>query len=114
MTNTGLADGLVWTVILLLSIGTYAFRVSFFLLVGRILEVPETLERVLRLIPPAALTALILPPIIAPDGSVTLTMSNPRLFAGVVAAVAAWWTENMFATIIVGMIVLYLVAALVG
>ena len=32
------------------------------------------------------------------------TLLDPRLFAGVVAAGVAWTTENMFATLVVGMV----------
>lgn len=109
-----LPDSIVWVVILLLGVGTYMFRVSFFVLLGRISDVPDGVQRVLRFVPPAVLSALVLPAIVAPGDQVSLTVSNLRLLAAIVAGVIAWKTEDIFATIVAGMGALYLLSWSVG
>lgn len=97
----------VWLAIVAAAVGTYLLRVSFIAVFGRIESVPPRVEYVLGFVPAAVLAALVLPPILAPDGSVALTLGNDRLLAGSVAAVVAWYTENMLAVIAVGMGVLW-------
>ena len=97
----------VWLAIVAAAVGTYLLRVSFIAVFGRIESVPPRVEYVLGFVPAAVLAALVLPPILAPDGSIALTLGNERLLAGSVAAVVAWYTENMLAVIAVGMGVLW-------
>ena len=94
----------VWPVILISGAGTYAMRASFLAAAHRLAEVPPVLARVLRQIPPAALAAIVLPALIRPDGEVDLF--QPRLLAGLVAALVAWRTRNVGLTLVVGMVVL--------
>jgi len=54
------------------------------------------------------LAALVLPGLVTIEPSVVETLADERLIAGVVAGVVAWRTENVFATIAVGMVVLWL------
>ncbi|WP_336037024.1 AzlD domain-containing protein [Halobacterium yunchengense] len=97
----------LWLVVLGAAVGTYALRVSFIALFGRMDEVPPRVQRVLSFVPPAVLAALVLPEFVLQDGAFAVGLGNDRLLAGLVAAVVAWRTENMFATVIVGMAVLY-------
>ncbi|HEV3497367.1 MAG TPA: AzlD domain-containing protein [Actinomycetes bacterium] len=94
----------IWPVILVSGAGTYAMRASFLAAAHRLTEVPPALARVLRQIPPAALAAIVLPALVRPDGAVDLL--QPRLLAGLVAAVVAWRTRNVGLTLVVGMAVL--------
>lgn len=98
----------VWTAILLIGVATYGFRLSFIHLFGRIDEVPARIKRPLRYVPPAVLAALVLPDLVTIRPSVAATLFDERLIAGAVAGVVAWRTENVFATIAVGMGVLWL------
>ena len=98
----------VWVAILLIGAATYGFRLSFIHLFGRIDEVPARIRRPLRYVPPAVLAALVLPDLVTLRPSVAATLLDERLIAGVVAGVVAWRTENVFATIAVGMGVLWL------
>jgi branched-subunit amino acid transport protein len=91
----------VWVAILLAGAGTYAMRASF-----RLARVPPNVERLLRQIPPAALASLVVPALLRPHGE--LDLFSPRLLAGVVAAVVAWRTRNVAATLVVGMGILVL------
>ncbi|MFC7187131.1 AzlD domain-containing protein [Halorubrum yunnanense] len=98
----------VWIAILLIGVATYGFRLSFIHLFGRIDEVPAAIKRPLRYVPPAVLAALVLPDLVTLGPSVAATLLDERLIAGAVAGVVAWRTENVFATIAVGMGVLWL------
>ena len=110
MTGSLLLDGSarIWLAIVVIGIATYGFRLSFIHLFGRIDEVPARIKRPLRYVPPAVLAALVLPDLMTLRPSVVATVADERLIAGVVAGVVAWRTENVFATITVGMVVLWL------
>jgi len=90
---------------------TFAIRLSFIALLGRV-ELPALLTRSLRFVPPAVLSAIILPELLVKDGALDLRPGNVRLIAGVVAAVVAWRTRNVVLTIAVGMAALWMGQAL--
>lgn len=91
----------VWVAIVLAGVGTFAMRASFVAAAHRLSEVPPWLARILRQIPAAALAAIVLPAIVRPEG--TLDLIQPRLFAALFAALVAWRTRNVLATLILGM-----------
>ncbi|WP_232701383.1 AzlD domain-containing protein [Halobacterium wangiae] len=97
----------LWLVILAAAAGTYVFRVSFVALFGRMDEVPPRVKRTLAFVPPAVLAALVAPELLLQDGALAVSLGNDRLLAGLVAAGVAWRTEDMLATVAVGMGVLY-------
>lgn len=97
-----LAGTTVWTVIIAAAVGTYLLRLSFVeALADR--EIPPRIETALRFVPPAVLAALVLPKLLLVDSSLAVELGNDRLIAGFVAAIAAFYTEDMFATVAVGM-----------
>lgn len=98
----------LWPVLILGGLATYAIRASFILLIGR-REIPPLLRRALHYIPPAVLTAIILPELLLPGGRLHLSAANPHLLAGAAAALVAWRTRSVLLTIVVGMIVLWIV-----
>ncbi len=100
MTETGR----LWLTIVLAGAGTFVARISFLGVAHRIADPPIALQRILRMIPPAALAALVLPAFVRPGGQFDLT--QPRLVAGLVATVVAFWTKNVLVTLAVGMAVL--------
>ena len=91
----------VWATILLAGAGTYAMRASFIAAADRLVSVPPWAQRILRQIPPAALASIVLPALMRPEGDLDLT--HPRFVAGVVAALVAWRTNSVVATLVVGM-----------
>ncbi|PSQ33660.1 branched-chain amino acid ABC transporter permease [Halobacteriales archaeon QS_9_70_65] len=95
----------VWAVVVAVGVGTFCIRFSFIYLFEYLSEVPGGLERALRLVPAAVLSALVVPAVVV-DGSPALSPDNGRLLAAGAAAVVAWRTENILATIAVGMAVL--------
>jgi branched-subunit amino acid transport protein len=90
-----------WATILLAGVGTFAMRASFVAAADRLANVPPWVQRLLRQIPPAALASLVLPALVRPEGEVDLT--HPRVIAGIVAGLVAWRTNNVVATLVIGM-----------
>lgn len=100
----------VWVAILLAGAGTFAMRASFLAAASRLAEVPPFAQRVLRQIPPAALASLVAPALLRPGGE--LGILQPRLAAGLLAAVVAWRTRNVALTLVVGLVALVALRAL--
>lgn len=100
----------IWTAVVLAGIGTYAMRASFLAFAHRLADVPPAVQRLLRQIPPAALASIVVPALLRPEG--TLDVTQPRLVAGVAAALVAWRTRNVALTLVVGMAVVMAIDAL--
>lgn len=90
-----------WLIILAGGLLTFGMRLSFIYLLGRV-EVPEAIRRGLRYVPPAVLSALILPELLMPSGVLDASIGNHRWLAGVAAALVAWRTKSMLLTILAG------------
>ncbi len=97
----------IWLAMVLGGLLTFGMRFSFIYLFGR-LEVPETIQRALRFVPPAVLSAIVFPELLIHSGNLDLSFGNTRLLAGVVAIVVAFFTKNTLLTILAGMIMLLL------
>lgn len=93
----------VWAAIASIGVCTFAIRLSFIYLFGRIDAVPPRVEAVLRYVPAAVLAALVVPAVVTVEPTLSATLFDDRLVAGVVAAGVAWRTEDVFATIVLGM-----------
>jgi branched-subunit amino acid transport protein len=90
-----------WATILLMGIGTFSIRASFLLVAHRLTTIPPLVRRSLRMIPAAALSGLVLPALIRPDG--VLDIWQPRALIGALAAYVGWRTGNVILTLVVGM-----------
>lgn len=101
-----------WLIILLSGLLTYGIRLSFIALHGR-WQPPLLFQRALRYVPPAVLSAIILPEIFLPGGQPEFSLLNPRLLAGILAVLVAWRTRSTVMTIVTGMLALYLVQLLI-
>lgn len=102
----------LWLTIIIIGLLTYAIRLSFILFFSRI-DIPALLQRALRFVPMAVLSAIVFPALFLPKETLALSYSNARLIAGIVAVIIAWRTKNVLVTLVVGMGTLYLVQALV-
>jgi branched-subunit amino acid transport protein len=98
---------MTWTVVAIIGLGTFLFRLSGIQLLGNA-TMPEPLMRALRYVPAAVIAAIVVPAIVhgGPDGG--LHLHNPRLLAGLVAAVVAWTTRSVLLTLGIGMGALWL------
>lgn len=108
MTATDLTAGAIWVIIVTVAVGSFALRSSLIVLSGWVGELRARPRAALRFVPAAVLAGLAFPAFVYLDGALMLTPSNERLIAGGVATVVAWRTENMLATLAVGMATLWL------
>jgi branched-subunit amino acid transport protein len=95
----------IWLIFLLGGLLTFGMRYSFIYLLG-MFELPETLRRALRFVPPAVLSAIVLPELVIRTGQFDVSLTNFRLLAGIVAILVAWKTRNTLLTILAGMVAL--------
>lgn len=107
---TGYGAALIWTAIAAVAVGTWLFRTSFVVLFGYLDEIPPRVTRILALIPAAVIAAIIAPDLLVREGSLAVGIDNEQLLAGIVAFAVAWYTENMFVTIVVGMATLWVLS----
>jgi len=92
---------------------TFLIRLSFIIAWGRF-EMPPLVRRSLRFVPPAVLSAIILPELLRPNSApIDLSLGNARWIAGLVAALIAWRTRNALLTIVTGMIVFWIISLVV-
>ncbi|WP_266075586.1 AzlD domain-containing protein [Haladaptatus caseinilyticus] len=114
MAQTGFTPEMLWLIIIGAGVGTYAIRVSFIAFFGRLDDIPDWIERALRFVPAAVLSALVVPQFVYADGAISLSPDNLRLFAGGLAILVAWKTEDILATLAAGMGALWLLSFLFG
>ncbi len=93
----------LWALIAGMALMTFGLRLSVIGLLGRV-RLPQIVLRALRFVPPAVLSAIILPEVLRPGGTFDLSLSNARLPAGLLAALVAWRTRNVLLTIGAGMV----------
>ncbi len=107
-----MTDATIWTVIVLLGIGTFLIRYSFLgILGGR--ELPEWLLRHLRYVPAAVLPALVAPMVVWPQA--TAGEPDPaRLAAAAVALLIGALLRSVLGAIFGGMTTLYLLQYLLA
>ncbi len=97
----------IWTIIFGAGLVTYLMRLSFVVAVGRIPE-PKNLTQILRLVPAAVLSALVISSLFVKSQHVSINITDGRLLAALLAAAVAWRTKNLFLTITCGMISLWI------
>lgn len=103
----------IWPVMLALGLLTFLTRFSFLGLFQN-WQPPVWVRRALRYVPVAALTAIIVPELLMPGGELSLTVLNPRLWAGLLAIFVAVRTRSITWTIAVGMVAFWLLRWLFG
>lgn len=106
----GYSSSTLWLIIVAIGIGTFLIRFSFIWLLGRS-KVHPTLQKILQFVPPAVLSALILPSFIFPQQA-AFTFENDRMWAGLIAALIAWKSKNVLFTICAGLIALWIFSQL--
>lgn len=104
----------LWLILIGMGLVTFAVRLTFILLIGRI-DVPDKLLGMLRFVPPAVLGAIIFLEVLRPGGVLALSpLENIRLISAALAVIVAWRTKKILPTIAVGMISLWVLQAVMG
>jgi branched-subunit amino acid transport protein len=81
---------------------TFGIRFVMFAFAGK-LSFPNWLAKSLKFVPPAVLTAIIIPAVIMPSGVIDTSLSNNYLIAALFTFVIALVTKNLLKTIGLGM-----------
>ena len=97
----GAATSDVLLAIASLVLATYVTRAGM-LLVGDRLSLSRHVEAALRFAPACALTALVLPEVLAPAGTFDLSLGNARWLAALASAAFLLWRNNMLGGIAIG------------
>ena len=103
----------LWITVLAAGLVTFALRFALVGALGKV-TLPPLLVRGLRFVPPAVLTAIIVPELVLPGGQLDPSLGNPRLLAGVLATLVAWVSKSVVFTVVAGMVALWLLTALLG
>jgi len=87
---------------------TLGIRYAMFAAAGRF-EIPAAVSRTLRFVPPAVLSAIILPAILIPAGEeLQLHIGSPHMAGALVALVVGRLTGKILAVVISGMAVFWI------
>jgi branched-subunit amino acid transport protein len=97
----------LWIIIVSIGLFTYGIRLAFIVLSDRV-ALPALAQRGLRFVPVAILTAITIPALVFPAGTLDLSPLNARLPAGIIAVIVAWRTRNIALTLACGMGALWL------
>lgn len=92
----------IFLIILGMAVATYLTRVTF-LVFGKGVKFPPLFLRSLRYIPIAMLAAIIFPAVLAPQGQLAFSLTNPYLLAALATVLVVQLTKNSVVGIVVGM-----------
>lgn len=67
------------------------------------LVLPAWLLRALAYVPPAVLTAIVVPAVLVAEDDLWVSMANPRLVGALVALAVGLWQRQLLLTIVLGM-----------
>jgi branched-subunit amino acid transport protein len=101
----------IWWLMVVCGAITFAIHYSFIAAEGHF-QPPGWFHRLLPFVPIAALTALTVPELLLMQGELVLGSGNSRLWAGLVAIVAAAVWRNTLLTIGVGFLAFFLLQRL--
>jgi branched-subunit amino acid transport protein len=83
---------------------TFSIRYILLPLSGRI-RLSSGVQESLKYVPPAVLTAIIIPAVLLPDGHhLQFTATNPYLLGAICTALIGWFSKNLLLTIVGGMV----------
>jgi branched-subunit amino acid transport protein len=86
---------------------TFSTRYPILALLSR-KQLPEKFRLALEFVPPAVLTAIIVPEVLAPQGILLLSLSNNAFFASLAAVLISWRSKNLLAAIVGGMAIYWI------
>ena len=102
-----------WFTIIGMMAVTFGVRYPVLALAGKI-PLPGPIFRALKYVPPAVLTAIVIPSMLMPDGTIQITLDNAPLAAGIIAGLVAWRSQKLLLTIVSGMLALWVWTWLLG
>ena len=98
---------MLWLTIFGMGVITYLIRLSLMGLWEGV-EITAVWQRALKFVPIAVLSAIILPEMVQPGGTLNISLENGRLMGGLIAILVAWYTKSLLWPVAVGMVVVWL------
>jgi branched-subunit amino acid transport protein len=102
-----------WLAIAGVAASTFLLRASFIVFADPH-RFPRRFRQALTFVPPAVLAAIVVPGLLLVDGTLDLTLANPRWLAGALAILVGARTRNAMAAIASGMVTLWLLQWAMG
>ena len=102
-----------WLAIFAVGATTFLLRASFIVFADP-QRFPRAFREALAFVPAAVLAAIVAPGLLMTGGTLDLSVTNPRLVAGVVAILVAARTRSVLATTVAGMVALWLLQWAMG
>jgi len=94
---------MTWLSIIIAGILTYFTRMTMVTLVSRDM-LGDKIKAVLAYVPSAVFPAIIFPGIFINDYGLFIEMDDPKIFAAIVAVIVGYFSRNIIATILSGLI----------
>ena len=94
---------MTWLSIIIAGILTYFMRMTMIALVDRDM-LGDRIKAVLEYVPSAVFPAIIFPAIFINDYGLFVEMHDPKIFGAIVAVIVGYFSKNIIATIISGLI----------
>jgi len=94
---------MTWLSIIVAGILTYFTRMTMVTLVSRDM-LGDKIKAVLAYVPSAVFPAIIFPGIFINDYGLFIEMDDPKIFAAIVAVIVGYFSRNIIATILSGLI----------
>mgnify|MGYP001429300036 FL=1 len=94
---------MTWLSIIIAGILTYFTRMTMIALVSREM-LGDRIKAVLAYVPSAVFPAIIFPAIFINDYGTFIEMNDPKIFGAIVAIVVGYFSKNVIATILSGLI----------
>jgi len=91
-----------WLLIGGMTLVTFLVRYPVLAMSGR-LKLPAPLLQALNYVPPAVLTAIVVPAVFVESGELWLSWHNPRIVGAIAALTIGCWRKHLLLTIVVGM-----------
>ncbi|MFC6668825.1 AzlD domain-containing protein [Marinobacterium aestuariivivens] len=93
-----------WILIAGMALLTFVPRYLPLALAGRV-HIPPLIAQALRFVPIAVLSAIIAQTTLIRGGQLDSSLDNPYLIAAIAAAITAFFSRHLFATVAVGLLV---------
>ena len=94
---------MTWISIIIAGILTYLTRMTMIVLIDRDM-LGDKIKAVLEYVPSAVFPAIIFPGIFINDYGQFIEMDDPKIFAAIVAVIVGYFSRNIIATILSGLI----------
>jgi branched-subunit amino acid transport protein len=91
-----------WLLILGMMLVTFGVRYPVLAMSGR-LTLPPRLLQALNYVPPAVLTAIVVPAVLVESDDLWLSWANPRIVGAIAALAIGFWRKNLLLTIVFSM-----------